>query len=194
MNKGEQFKNLKFWVNILFELPQSLFATKMYILIFNLTHSLISLMGSFHFPQWKIFSPTHWQTLKILENGVSQSFILSLKCDHPLLCEFSILVSIVKLKLGHNFSKLIHRFNIGILKCWSGAVHISKFFPIYKRDGKLGFLKNLDCISKFSPIHWEVWKLRFLSACLYIWSNGEAESGLQYDDMWRQRGANLWWN
>ena len=61
MNKGEQVENLKFWVNILFEWPQSLFAaTKIYILIFNLTHYLISLMGSFHFPQWKIFSPIHW--------------------------------------------------------------------------------------------------------------------------------------
>ena len=61
MNKGEQVENLKFWVNILFEWPQSLFAaTKIYILIFNLTHYLISLMGSFHFPQWKIFFPIHW--------------------------------------------------------------------------------------------------------------------------------------
>ena len=105
MNKGEQVENLKFWVNILFEWPQSLFAaTKIYILIFSLTHSLISLMGSFHFPQWKIFFPIHWQILKILGNGISQSFILSLKCDYPLLCEFSILFSTVKLKLGHNFS------------------------------------------------------------------------------------------
>ena len=62
MNKGEQVENLTFWVNsLLFEWPQSLFAaTKIYILIFNLTHSLISLMGSFHFPQWNIFFPIHW--------------------------------------------------------------------------------------------------------------------------------------
>ena len=176
---GEQVKNLKFWVNILFEFPQSLFAaTKIYILIFNLTHSLINLKGSFHFPQWKIFFPIHWQILKILGNGISQSFILSLKCDHPLLCEFSISFSTMKLKLGHKFSQLIHRFNIGISKCWSGAVYISKFFPIHKRDGKLRFLKILDCISKYSPIHWKVWKLWFLSPCLHIWSNGEAEGVL----------------
>ena len=141
---------MKFWANIL----NILFAaTKTYILIFNPTHSLISLMGSFHFPQWKIFFPIHWQILKILGNGISQSFILSLKCDHPLLCEFSILFSTVKLKLGHKFSQLIHRFNIGILKCWSGAVYISNFFPIHESNGKLGFLKSLDCIFKFSPIH-----------------------------------------
>ena len=67
MNKGEQVENLKFWVNILFEWPQSLFAaTKIYLLIFNSTNSLISLMGSFHFPQCKIFFPIHWQILKIL--------------------------------------------------------------------------------------------------------------------------------
>ena len=39
---------------------------------FNLIHSLISLIGSFHFPQWKIFFPIHWQILKILGNGISQ--------------------------------------------------------------------------------------------------------------------------
>ena len=139
MNKGEQVENSKFWMNILFEWPQSLFAaTKIYILIFNLTHSLISLMGSFHFHQWKIFFPIHWQ---ILENVISQSFILSLKCDHPLLREFSILFSTVKLKLGHKFSQLIHRFNIWILKCWSGAVYISKFFSIHKEMGNWDFWK-----------------------------------------------------
>ena len=128
MNKGKHVENLKFWVNILFEWPQSLFAaTKIYILIFNLTHYLISLMGSFHFPQWKIFFPIHWQILKILGNGISQSFIISLKYDHPLLCELSILFSTVKLKLGQTFSQLIHRFNTGILKCWSGLCIFTSF-------------------------------------------------------------------
>ena len=179
MNKTEQVKNLNVWVNILFEWLQSLFAaTKIYILIFNLTYSLISLMGSLNFPQWKIFFPIHCQIYKTLGNGISQSFILSLKCDHLLLCEFFTLFSTVKLKLGHKFSQLIHRFNIGILKCWSGAVYISKFFPIHKRDGKLEFLKSLDCISKFFPLHWKVWKLRFLSPCFSIWSNGEADGSL----------------
>ena len=75
--------------------------------------------------------------------------MLSLKRDHPLLCEFPVLFSTVKLKLGNKFSQLTHRFNIWILKCCSGAVYISKFFPIHKKDGKLGFLKSLDYISKF---------------------------------------------
>ena len=173
MKKGEQIENPKFWVNIL----NIIFAaTKIYISIFNLTHFLISLMDSFHFPQWKTFFPIGWQILKISGNGISQSFILSLKCDHPLLCEFSILFSTVKLKLGHKFSQLINRFNIGILRFWSR--YISKFFPIHKRNGKLGFSKSLDCIPHFSPIHWKVWKLRFLSPCLRIWSNGEAEGGI----------------
>ena len=87
MNKEEQVENLKFWVNVLFESPQIIFAsTKIYILIFSLTYSLLSLMGSFHFPQWKIFFPIDWQILAILGNGTSESFILSLKCDHPLFC------------------------------------------------------------------------------------------------------------
>ena len=62
--------------------------------------------------------------------GVCQSFMLSLKCDNPFLCEF-ILFSTVKLKLGHNFYQFIHRFKIWILKCWSSAVYTSKFFPIH---------------------------------------------------------------
>ena len=115
MNKEEQVENLKLWVNILFEWPQSLFAaTKIYIFIFNLTHSLIYLKGSFHFPRWKIFFPIHWQILKILGNGISQLFILSLKCDHPLLCEFSILFSTVKLKLGHS---TLGFWNVGLGLC-----------------------------------------------------------------------------
>ena len=54
MNKGEQVENLTFWVNsLLFEWPQSLFAaTKIYILIFNLSDSFISLMGSLK--EWNI--------------------------------------------------------------------------------------------------------------------------------------------
>ena len=128
MNKGEQVENWKSWVNILFEWPQSLFAaTKIYTLIFNLSSTLLyQLKGSFHFPQWKIFFPIHWSFLKILRNGISQSFMLSLKCDYPHLCEFPILFSTVKLKSGHKFSQLIHRF-------WSGAVYFSKFFPIHKK-------------------------------------------------------------
>ena len=87
MNKGEQVENLKFWANVLFESPQIIFAsTKIYILIFSLTYSLLSLMGSFHFPQWKIFFPIYWRILAILGNGTSESFILSLKCDRPLFC------------------------------------------------------------------------------------------------------------
>ena len=105
---------------LLFEWHQILFAaTKIYILIFNLTHFFISLMGSFRFPQWKIFFPIHWKIVKIFIFilHVSQSFILSLKCDHPLLCEFSVLFSTAKLNLGHKFPQIIHRFNTEILKC-----------------------------------------------------------------------------
>ena len=43
-----------------FRMTQSLFdATKIYILAFSLTHFLISLIDSFHFPQWKMFFPIH---------------------------------------------------------------------------------------------------------------------------------------
>ena len=65
---------------------------------------------------------------------MSQSFMLSLKCDHPLLCEISILFSTVKLKLGHQFLQVIHKFNIWVLKCWFAAEHISKFFSNYEKE------------------------------------------------------------
>ena len=132
-------------MNILFEWPQSLFAaTKIYILIFNLTHYLISLMSSFHFPHnGKYFSQFIDKFLKILGNGISQSFMSSLKCDHPLLCEFLTLFSTVKVKLGHKFSQLIHKFNIWLLKCWSGAVYIYKFFPIHiKKRWEIGIFEK----------------------------------------------------
>ena len=119
-------------MNILFELPQILFAaTKIYILILNQLSGFIPFS-----PMKNIFSNS-----LIMEylNGISQSFMLSLKCDHPLLCEFPILFSTVKVKLGHKFSQLIHKFNIWILKCWSGAVYISKFFSIHKEMGNWDF-------------------------------------------------------
>ena len=53
--------------------------------------------------------------------------MLSLKCDHLFLCEFSSLFSTVKLNLGHNFSQFIHRFRI--------------WYPV-KRDGKLEFFEK----------------------------------------------------
>ena len=142
-----------------------------YILIFNLTHSLISLIGSFHSPQWKIFFPIHWETLKILGNGISQPFILSLKCDHPFLCEFSILFSTVKLKLGHKFPQLIYRSNIGILKCWSGAVWFIK-------EMRIAIFEKPRLYFQMFPNSLKSFKIEILSPCLHIWSNGEAEDGL----------------
>ena len=172
MKKEDQVENLKFWVNIL----NILFAaTKIYILIFNLTHSLISLMGSFHFPQWKIFFPIHWQILKVLGNGISQSFVLSLKCDHPVLCEFSILFSILKLELGQTFSQLIHRFNIGILKCCSVAVYISKSFQIHKRR-EIGIFEKPRLHFQIFPNSLKSLKIEIFSPYLHIWLNDEAEA------------------
>ena len=92
-------------------------------------------MCSFHFSQWKMLYPIHSQILKILGNGIlSQSFILRLKCGHPFFYELPILLSTVKLNLGHNFSQFIHRFNFRILTCWSWTVYTSKFFPIHEID------------------------------------------------------------
>ena len=60
--------------------------------------------------------------------------MLSLKCDHPFLCEFPILFSTVKLNVGLGLSIL------------------PSFFPIDKKDGKLGFLKSIACTATFFPI------------------------------------------
>ena len=120
---------------------QSLFAaTKIYVLFFNLTHSLTSLMGLFHFLQWKIFSSIHWQILKILGNGVFQSVILSLKCDHPLLCEFLILFSTEKIKLGHKFSQLID----STFGFWNISLGL-RIFPSFSQ-----FIKEMG--------NWDFWK------------------------------------
>ena len=65
MNRGEQsgsrskIRSLE-WTYFLNDPKVFFVATKTYILIFNLTHSLTSLIGSFHFLQWKIFFPIHW--------------------------------------------------------------------------------------------------------------------------------------
>ena len=143
MNKGKQVKNLKFWVNIPFQWPQSRFAaTKIYILFFNLTHSLFSLMGSFHFSQWKKSFSIHWEILKILGNAISQSFMLSLKCDHPLLCELPILFSTVKLKLGHTFSQPIHKYNISVLNVGLGLSIFPSFFQFTKKRWKIGIFEK----------------------------------------------------
>ena len=93
---------------------------------------------------------------------------------HPLLCEFPILLSTVKLKLGHKFSQLIHRFNIWILKCWPVAMYISRFFPIHKKRWEIGIFEKPRLHFKIFPNHWKVWKLRFLPSCLHIWSTGES--------------------
>ena len=54
----------------------------------------------------------------------------------------------------------------GIFKCcfnWT-----SQLFPIYDKDGKLGFLKtSLDCASKFFQIHQGVGRLGFSKRSLY---------------------------
>ena len=52
------------------------------------------------------------------------------------------LFSKVKLKLGHKLSQLIHRFNIWILKCWSRALYVSKFFPIHKKRWEIGVFEK----------------------------------------------------
>ena len=84
---------------------------------------------------------------------MSQSFMLSLKYDHHFLCEFSILFSTVKLRLGYNFSQFIHRFKTWIFKRWSWA---AKFFPIHERHEKLGFSSSLGCTSKFFSVYYKV--------------------------------------
>ena len=65
--------------------------------------------------------------------------MLSLKCDHFFYCEFPILFSTVKFKLGHKFSQFIDKFKTCILKCWSCPVYTSELFAIHKKDGKLRF-------------------------------------------------------
>ena len=158
-------------MKILFEWPQSLFAaTKIFIFILSLTHYLISLMGSFHFPHdGKYFSQFINKLLKILGNGISQLFPLSLKCDHPVLCEFPILFSTGQVKLGQKFSQLIHKFNIWILIVGLGLCVFPSFSQFIKRW-------EIGIFEKFRS-HFQIFpnSLKSLKTEIFfpIWSNGE---------------------
>ena len=130
------------------------------------------------FPNGKCFSQFIDKSLKFYG---SQSLVLSLKCDHTFLCEFPILFSTVRLKLGHHFSQFIHRFNIWILKCWFWAAFTSKFFPIHKREENLHFEKlRLDF--QVFPNSLKSLKIEFSEMLRMVF---------QYD-MWHQREASLW--
>ena len=111
--------------------------------------------------------------------------MLSLKCDHPLLCEFPILFSRKKVKLGHRFSQLIHKFNIWILKCCSWAVYISKFFSIHKEMGNWDFRKAEIAFPNFSQFtkKFENWNF----CPLVLISGPMVRVDFHYDYMWHQR-------
>ena len=109
---------------------------------------------------------------------------LSLKCDHPLSCEFPILFSRKKVKLGHTFSQLIHKFNIWILKCWSGAVYISKFFSNHKEMGNWDFWKVSIAFPNFPQF---IKKFENWNFCPFTFIFGQiVRAVFQYDDMWHQ--------
>ena len=112
---------------------------------------------------------------------------VNLKCDHPFLCKLPILFSIVKLKLGHIYSRFIYRFKIWILKCWSWAVYSSKCFPIYK-SGRLGFLKK-------PRLHYQIFtnllkylKIGIFEVALPSYFCQMLRVVFQYG-MWRKRGG-----
>ena len=75
------------------------------------------------------------------------------------------------------------------MKCWSGAVYISKFSPIHKIEGKLGFLKSL------ARLHFQIFPNSLISLKIEIFVRlifvQMVRVVFQYDDMWCQRGANL---
>ena len=112
--------------------------------------------------------------------------MLSLKCVHPLLYEFPILFSTVKVKLGQRFSQLIYKFNIWAWKCWSGAVYISKFFQFIKEMGNWHFWKAYIAFPNFPQFtkKFENWNFCPLA---FIFGQMVRVVVFQYDDMWRQR-------
>ena len=97
-------------------------------------------MGSFHSPECKIrFSQFIDKFLKFKGMEFLNHFD-KFNVTTLIFCEFPILFSTVKLKLGHGFSQFIRKFKIWISKCWSWAIYTSNFLAIYERDAKLGFL------------------------------------------------------
>ena len=71
--------------------------------------------------------------------GISQSYMLSLKCGHCYFMWIPHLISTVKLRLRYKFSQFIHRLKIWVLKCWFWSVYTSNFFPVHERDAKFQF-------------------------------------------------------
>ena len=59
-------------------------------------------------------------------------------------CEFPILFSTVKLKLGYAFSQFMRKFKIWISKCWSWAILLPSF---------LQFMKEMQ--------NWDFWGLAY---------------------------------
>ena len=98
-------------------------------------------MSSLHFPQWKIFFLIH-----IWEWNI---WIIYVK--FKMWPSFFMWIPHLIFNSEAYFSQFSLRFKILILKCWSWVVYTFRFFPVHKRNGELGFLKSLDCTSKFSP-------------------------------------------
>ena len=97
-------------------------------------------MRSFHSTEYKIrFSQFIDKFLKFQGMEFLNLFD-KFNVTTPIFCEFPILFSTVKLKLGYAFSQFMRKFKIWISKCWSWAIFTSKFLAIYERDAKLGFL------------------------------------------------------
>ena len=117
------------------------------------------------FQMENILITIYWQILKIW--GKVWNVL-------PDLYKFVILFPNVKLKLGHNFLKLIYRLKIGAFECWSWAV-LAVLIPIHNKIWNwdfwmllqldfshfpnslkrltIGILNiSLGCTSKFFPI------------------------------------------
>ena len=94
----------------------------------------------------------------------------------------------MKPKLGYNFSLSIHRFKTCILERWFRAVYTSRYFPIHKRDGKLGFFNvGLGCTA-FFPIDKRVWKSGILkSPCRHFLSDSEDSLSGTKDYLFKER-------
>ena len=93
------------------------------------------------------------------------SFIrLSLKCVQP--CVNShFFFSTVKLELGDTFSKFISRFKVGLMLY---SPILSKFFWIHKETENWNFWISLGCTSKFFPIYFRAGKCGFLKLPFYL--------------------------
>ena len=90
-----------------------------------------------------------------------------------ILCKVPISFSTAKHKLGHNFSKFIHRVKLGFFYCWSLAeIGVRLYFQFFPSSQKKMNMVNFEyCFGLDFPVFSKSWK-RWKIGIFKIWPIG----------------------